>query len=204
MSVIRLGISACLLGQEVRFDGGHKRDAFLVDELGKHVEWVPVCPEVEVGMGTPREALQLVRDRQRTRMVTVETGIDYTDRMNEWAHRRVAALADQDLDGYVLKKNSPSCGMLDVRIVNRHGDASRDGQGLFATVLLETLPLLPVAEEGHLDEPSLRENFIARVCAYKQLKDYVRGRWTIRAGAALHIYAHLQFQRRELMVPNRV
>lgn len=204
MSAVRLGISACLLGEEVRFDGGHKRDSFLADELGKHVEWVPVCPEVEVGMGTPREALQLVRDGQRTRMVTIETGIDYTDRMNEWAHRRVGALAHQDLDGYVLKKNSPSCGMLDVRIVHSHGDASRDGQGLFATVLLETLPLLPVTEEGHLDEPPLRENFIARVLVYRQLKDYVRDRRTISAIAALNVYTHLQFQLRELMVPNRV
>jgi uncharacterized protein YbbK (DUF523 family) len=204
LSPVRVGISACLLGQEVRFDGGHKRDSFLADELGKHVEWVPVCPEVEVGMGTPREPLRLVRDGQRTRMVTIETGVDYTDRMNEWARRRVAALGREDLDGYVLKKNSPSCGMLDVRIFNRNGDVSRDGQGLFATVLLESLPLLPVEEEGHLDDPRLRENFIARVFAYRRLKDHVRDGWSIGSAAAFHIYDQLQFQRRELMVPNRV
>jgi uncharacterized protein YbbK (DUF523 family) len=204
LSLVRLGISACLLGQEVRFDGGHKRDSFLVDELGEHVQWVPVCPEVEVGMGTPREALQLVRDGQRTRMLTLETGIDYTDRMREWAHRRLVALAHEDLDGYVLKKNSPSCGMLNVRLFNRNGDVSRDGQGLFAAALLENLPLLPVAEEAHLDDPPLRDNFFARVFAYRRLKDYVRGRWTIGALAALHIARHLQFQFRELVVPTRV
>jgi len=101
---IRIGISACLLGQEVRFDGGHKRDAFLTDVLGKHVEWVPVCPEVEVGMGTPRETLRLVRDNGITRMVTTGTGVDYTERMNTWSKRRVAELVRADLDGYVLKK----------------------------------------------------------------------------------------------------
>jgi hypothetical protein len=155
-------------------------------------------------MGTPREALQLVRDGQRTRMVTVETGIDYTDRMNEWARHRAAVLGREDLDGYVLKKNSPSCGMLDVRIFNSHGDVSRDGQGLFASVLLEALPLLPVVEEGHLDDPPLRANFIARVSAYRQLKACVRDRSAIGAVAALNISIYLQLQLCELMVPNGV
>src|SRR4026207_342344 len=100
LRVVRLGISACLLGQEVRFDGGHKRDRFLTDEPGQYVEWVPICPEVEVGMGTPREPLQLVRVGETTRMVTISTGIDYTERMNEWARGRVEALAREDLDGY--------------------------------------------------------------------------------------------------------
>ena len=117
MSGLRLGISACLLGQEVRFDGGHKRDRFLTDQLGQYVEWVPVCPEVEVGMGTPREALHLVREGQTVRMVTTRTGIDFTDRMNAWAERRLDRLAREDLDGYVLKKNSPSCGAWRVKIV---------------------------------------------------------------------------------------
>ena len=186
MSAIRLGISACLLGQEVRFDGGHKRDRFLTDELGKHVEWVPVCPEVEVGMGTPRETLRLVRVGNSTRMVTTRTGIDYTDRMSEWGHGRVAELSREDLDGYVLKKDSPSCGKLRVKVASADGPPRRDGQGLFAAVLLERLPLLPVEEEGRLVDPRLRENFIERVFAFRRLKDHFRGRWTVGSLVAFH------------------
>jgi len=171
LTVPRVGISACLLGQEVRFDGGHKRDSFLTDELGKHVEWVPVCPEVEVGMGTPREALQLVRDGGTTRMITVHTSIDYTDRMNHWARRRVATLAREDLDGYVLKSKSPSCGMLEVDIFRHAGQMSRDGQGLFAAVLLETFPLLPVEEESRLHDWRLRRHFVERLYVYRRLKN---------------------------------
>ncbi len=186
MSGIRLGISACLLGQEVRFDGGHKRDRFLTDELGKHVEWVPVCPEVEVGMGTPRETLRIIRDGQATRMVTTRTGLDYTDRMNRWGRARVAELSREDLDGYVLKKDSPSCGMLRVKVFNGAGPGTRDGQGLFATILLERLPLLPVEEEGRLCDPRLRENFIERVFAFRRLKDHFKGRWTAGSLVAFH------------------
>lgn len=202
MSLLRVGISACLLGEEVRFDGGHKRDAFLTDALGKYVEWVPVCPEVEVGMGTPREALRLVRDGERTRMVTTQTGIDYTDRMNEWAVRRVAALAREDLDGYVLKRNSPSCGMIDVKVFDDSGRASLEGQGLFAAVLTEQMPLLPVEEEGRLNDPSLREDFISRLLLYRRLKDYLGGRWT--AGSRVTLQLYLQLQLRELMPRNHV
>jgi len=186
----------------VRFDGGHKRDSFLTDALGKYVEWVPVCPEVEVGMGTPREPLQLVRDGERTRMVTTETGIDYTDRMNQWASRRVAALAREDLDGYVLKRNSPSCGMIDVKVFDDSGRASLDGQGLFAAVLTEQMPLLPVEEEGRLSDLPLREDFVSRLLLYRQLKDDVRGRWTAASLFTLQLYLHLQL--RELMPRHHV
>jgi len=204
LSQIRVGISACLLGQEVRFDGGHKRDSFLTEELGKHVEWVAVCPEVEVGMGTPREAVRLVRDRDRTRMITIQTGIDYTDRMNHWADRRVAALACEDLDGYVLKSHSPSCGMLDVKVFHDNGRVSHDGQGLFAAALMERMPLLPVEEEGRLNDPRWRENFIARLIAYRQLKDQVRGGEAIGPIVAFHIYLQLELQLREMMLRNHV
>jgi uncharacterized protein YbbK (DUF523 family) len=172
VSVIRLGISACLLGQKVRFDGGDKRDPFLADELAKSVEWVPVCPEVEVGMGTPREPLQLVRTAGTTRMMTTSTGIDYTDRMNEWARARVEMLAREDLDGYVLKSKSPSCGVWNVKVVSEDGSPAGDGRGLFAAVLLERFPSLPVEEEGRLDDPAVRFDFMERVLAYKRRKDH--------------------------------
>lgn len=165
-----MGISACLLGQEVRFDGGHKRDRFLTDELGQHVEWVPVCPEVEVGMGVPREPVHLVRIGEPTRMMT-STGIDYTDRMNQWARARVEALAGEDLDGYVLKSKSPSCGMWNVKLERVDGSATNDGRGLFASVLLERFPTLPIEEEGRLADPHLRKAFLERVRAHRRLKD---------------------------------
>jgi uncharacterized protein YbgA (DUF1722 family)/uncharacterized protein YbbK (DUF523 family) len=183
---LRLGISACLLGEEVRFDGGHKRDAFLTGVLAPHVEWVPVCPEVEVGMGTPRETLRLVREHGRTRMVTTRSGIDHTDAMHAWAMRRVEALAGEDLDGYVLKKDSPSCGMERVKVYGSDGPGVRDGRGLFAEVLLARFPLLPVEEEGRLCDAHLRENFIERVFAYRRLKNLFGSRWSTGALVRFH------------------
>jgi uncharacterized protein YbgA (DUF1722 family)/uncharacterized protein YbbK (DUF523 family) len=179
VSGIRIGISACLLGQEVRFDGGHKKNPFLTEILAPHVEWVPVCPEVELGMGTPREALRLVRDKRRIRMVTTRSLIDHTDAMNAWARRRVAALTRADLDGYVLKKDSPSCGMERVKVYGNDGPGVRDGRGLFADALICRLPMLPVEEEGRLLDLRLRENFIERVFAYRRLKELFASKWSI-------------------------
>lgn len=183
---IRIGISACLLGQEVRFDGGHKKDLFLTKVLARHVEWVPVCPEVEVGMGTPRETLRLTRVAGETRMVTTRTAIDWTEAMNAWAKRRVDVLAGEDLDGYVLKKDSPSCGMERVKVYEGDCPAVRDGRGLFAEALLARFPLLPVEEEGRLGETRLRENFIERVFAYRRLKDLFAGRWSLGSLVRFH------------------
>ena len=176
---IRIGISACLLGEEVRFDGGHKRDRFLTEVLGPFVEWVPVCPEVELGMGTPRETLRLVRGGSGLRMVTTRTEIDHTEAMNRWAARRVEALAREDLSGYVLKKDSPSCGMERVKVYSAAGGMpERSGRGLFAAALMTRFPDLPVEEEGRLSDPRLRENFIERVFAYRRLKDLFSGSWS--------------------------
>ena len=183
---IRVGISACLLGQQVRFDGGHKKDAFLTDVLAPHVEWVPICPEVEVGMGTPRETLRLVRENGRIRMVTTRSAFDYTDAMTGWSRRRVEALAGEDLDGYVLKKDSPSCGMERVKVYGSDGPGVRDGRGLFAGALLARLPLLPVEEEGRLCDARIRENFIECVFAYRRLKDLFASRWSIGALVRFH------------------
>ena len=175
----RIGISACLLGDEVRFDGGHKRDPFLTDVLGGHVEWVRVCPEVEVGMGTPRETLRLVRgDDGRVRMQTTRAGVDHTDSMTAWAARRLKQLAQEDLSGYVLKKDSPSCGMERVKVFSGSGMPERNGRGIYAEALLAHFPNLPIEEEGRLSDPRLRENFIERVFAYRRLRAFFQGRWT--------------------------
>jgi len=151
-SRVRLGVSACLLGQRVRWDGGHKRDPFLTDVLGPQVEWVPVCPEVEIGLGVPRPTLRLEGSATAPRLVQEAGGNDLTSRMQAYAAARVSALERLALDGYVLKRGSPSCGLFEVR-------------GLFAAALVERLPTLPVEEEGRLGDPGLRERFMARVLA---------------------------------------
>jgi len=183
----RLGISACLLGDQVRFDGGHKRDPFLVEILSPHVCWVRVCPEVEVGMGTPRETLRLERrDDGGIRMVTTRTGIDHTAAMSAWARKRLTELEREPLSGYVLKKDSPSCGMERVKVFGVSGMPERTGRGIFADALLQRFPSLPVEEEGRLMDPRLRENFIERVFAYQRLRRFFAGRWSIGGLVAFH------------------
>lgn len=166
---IRVGVSACLLGETVRYDGGHKRDAFVTETLGRYVTWVPVCPEVEIGLGTPREAIRLQGDPAAPRLVGTKTGVDLTRRMTGYARRRVRALARLGLSGYVLKRASPSCGLERVKVHTNDGMPGRVGRGLFASALLEALPLLPVEEEGRLTDPRLRESFITRVFAHRRL-----------------------------------
>ena len=176
---IRIGISACLLGQPVRFDGGHKRDAFLTETFGRFVEWVPVCPEIECGFGTPREAMRLVRVEHGVRLLTIKTGIDLTAPMERFSRSRTSALGGEDLSGYVLKKDSPSCGLERVKVYDRHGTPARGGRGLFAAALVEAFPHLPVEEEGRLADPRLRDNFVERVFAYWRLRGLFAAQWTL-------------------------
>jgi uncharacterized protein YbbK (DUF523 family) len=183
---IRIGISSCLLGEPVRFDGGHKRDPFLTETFGAFVEWVLVCPEVECGFGTPRESMRLVHVDNGVRLLTVRTAVDLTDRMVEYARRRVAALDAEDLSGYVLKKDSPSCGMGRVKIYSTRGVPERSGRGIFAARLVERFPSLPVEEEGRLSDARLRENFIERVFAYWRLRRLFSDRWSLRALVDFH------------------
>ena len=132
---IRIGVSACLLGDEVRYDGGHKRDTFLTEILGPLVEWVRVCPEVEAGLGTPRESMRLVDESGTIRLRTVKTGVDHTASLTAYAARKATALHGEDLCGYILKKDSPSCGMERVKIYAHGPVPTRSGRGLFATIL---------------------------------------------------------------------
>lgn len=189
---IRIGTSACLLGQEVRFDGGHKRSDFLADVFGPFVQFVPVCPEVEIGLGVPRETLRLVRIGDETRLVGNKSGADQTSSMRRYAEDRTKALAHDDLSGYVLKKDSPSCGMERVRVYGDSGIPTRNGRGLYADALLRHYPNLPVEEEGRLNDAHLRENFIERVFAYRRLKTFFAGRWTTGGLVALHTAHKLQ------------
>jgi uncharacterized protein YbgA (DUF1722 family)/uncharacterized protein YbbK (DUF523 family) len=189
---IRIGISACLLGDPVRWDGGHKRNAFLTEQLSPFVEWVPVCPEVEIGMGVPRETIRLVADGDGRRLVAERSGTDWTQRMQAWSTRRIRQLEQQELCGYVLKKDSPTCGMERVRVWNARGSAEKRGRGLFADALLAACPPLPIEEEGRLSDPRLRENWIERVFAYRRLRSCFAARWSIGRLVAFHTAHKLQ------------
>ena len=190
-AAIRIGISSCLLGAKVRFDGGHKKDDFLVNTFGKRVKWVPVCPEVEVGMGTPRESIRLVRGGDGVRLVAPKSGSDWTAEMRAYCKRRVVELGKHDLCGFVLKKDSPSCGMERVKVYGE-GMLTRSGRGVFTEELLATYPELPVEEEGRLGDPRLRDNFVERVFAYRRVKDLFADRWTVGPLVAFHTAHKLQ------------
>jgi uncharacterized protein YbgA (DUF1722 family)/uncharacterized protein YbbK (DUF523 family) len=163
---IRLGVSTCLLGEEVRYDGGHKLDRFLVNTLGPFVEWVPVCPEFEIGLGVPRESLRLVGDLEAPRLVAPKSGQDHTERMQTWARERLEELAAVMLHGFIFKKDSPSSGLFRVRVYDDKGMPNRVGTGIFPRELMKRFPLLPLEEEGRLHDMRLRENFIERIFVY--------------------------------------
>lgn len=165
--MIRVGVSTCLLGERVRYDGGHKRDRFITDVLTQFMEFVPVCPEVECGLSIPRESMRLVGDPEAPRLIAPRSGTDYTAQMQTWAKARLEDLAAENLHGFIFKKNSPSSGLFRVKVYNEvSGMPRRVGRGIFAKLFTARFPLLPVEEEGRLNDWGLRENFIERVFAY--------------------------------------
>jgi uncharacterized protein YbgA (DUF1722 family)/uncharacterized protein YbbK (DUF523 family) len=211
---IRVGVSSCLLGETVRYDGGHKRDAYLADVLGQFVAWVPVCPELESGLGVPRPPMRLVRDGAGVRLVEIASGADRTRAVARWASARLRALRSLELCGYILKKDSPSCGMERVKVYAarrptesadaqraegerrrapaRQGMPERNGTGVYARALREAFPDLPIEEEGRLRDPELRENFVERVFAYARLRALFRARWRPGDAVAFHTAHKLQ------------
>lgn len=170
----KLGISACLLGEKVRYDGSHKHDRFLTDTLGKYVEYVPVCPEVECGMSVPREALRLVGDPESSRLVTRKTHMDYTDQMLDWAAKRLAELEREELCGFIFKGRSPSSGMERVKVYSDQGMPVQKGVGVFARAFMTYFPLLPVEEDGRLHDLKIRENFIQRIFTLKRWRKILK------------------------------
>ena len=163
---IRIGISRCLLGEPVRYDGGHKRDRFVSEVLSRHVEWVPICPEVEAGFGTPREAMRLEGNASKPQLIMITTKRNMTRPLIAFAGRKLKTLEDVYLSGYIFKKDSPSCGIERVNLFNAHGSPSRTGVGLFARAFKEQFPLVPIEDEGRLCDPMLRDHFIERVFSY--------------------------------------
>ncbi|MFO7557205.1 MAG: DUF523 and DUF1722 domain-containing protein [Desulfobacterales bacterium] len=160
---IKIGISSCLLGENVRYNGGHSQDRFLTDTLGKVVQWVPVCPEVECGMSIPRETLRLVGSPDSPRLLTSKTGVDHTERMLAWAREKVKTLEGEGLCGFIFKSKSPSSGMERVKVYHPNGGSVKKGVGLFAQAFMNHFPRIPVEEEGRLHDPNLRENFIENI-----------------------------------------
>jgi len=198
---IRLGISSCLLGENVRYDGGHKLDKFLRDTLGQWVDYVPVCPEVECGMPTPREAMHLEGNPNHPRLVTKNSKRDLTDQMLRWAQRRVAELEKENLHGFIFKSRSPSSGMERVKVYNQRGVPHKIGVGLFAKAFMDHFPILPVEEEGRLNDPILRENFITRIFTLKRWRELKRSSKTLvdfHTSHKLLIMAHSVTHLREM------
>jgi len=168
---IKIGVSTCLLGENVRYDGGHQLDRFVRDTLGQFVEYVPVCPEVECGLSIPREAMRLVGDADNPRLLTRKTKIDHTDRMKKWAAKRVKQLETENLCGYIFKKNSPSSGLYRVKVYSEKGQPGKPGTGIWARAFTEHFPLIPVEEDGRLNDPLLRETFIEQVFTMRRWRE---------------------------------
>ena len=173
-SPVKVGISTCLLGVSVRYNGGHKHDRFLTDTLGQYVEYVPVCPEVECGLPVPRESMRLVGKPESPRLVTTRSNIDHTEKMTNWAMMRVKELEKEDLCGFIFSSKSPSSGMERVKVYNEKGIPDNKGVGIFARIFMEHFPLIPVEEEGRLHDPVLRENFIGRIFTLKQWREVIK------------------------------
>jgi uncharacterized protein YbgA (DUF1722 family)/uncharacterized protein YbbK (DUF523 family) len=183
---IRLGISECLLGHKVRYDGGHKWDRFLTDTLGRYVEYVPVCPEAECGLGVPREAMRLEGDPASPSLVTIRSRVNLTDRMLSWTRKRVSELEREDLCGFIFKSKSPSCGMERVKVFGEKGIPEKKGLGLFAGAFMERFPLVPVEDEGRLHDPLLRENFIESMFTLKRWRKARRDKMSPKNLVAFH------------------
>ena len=201
---IRIGISSCLLGNCVRYDGGHKLDHYLTDTLGQYMKYVPVCPEVECGLGTPREAMRLVGSPDNPRLVTRRTGTDHTPQMVRWAKIRVKELEKEKLCGFIFKSKSPSSGMSRVKVYNDKGMPVLKGVGIFARAFTAHFPRIPVEEDGRMHDPQLRENFIERVFTLKRWRENLEKRHSMGQLIDFHtknkllIMAHSQKHYREM------
>jgi len=186
LSPIKIGVSSCLLGKQVRYDGGHSHDRFLTQTLGLFAEYVAVCPEVECGMPTPREAVRLVGDSENPRLVTQKTGIDKTDQMKTWMEKRLDGLASENLCGFIFRSKSPSCGLYRIRVYGDDGVVRKNGRGIFARGFCERFPRIPVEEAGRLHDPKLRENFIENVFTLKRWRDLLDTDKTLGGLVAFH------------------
>lgn len=177
---IKVGISSCLLGEKVRYDGGHKLDHYLKDTLGQFIEWVPVCPEVECGLGVPRESMRLVKVGDEVRLMTIKSKIDHTERMERWIKEKLKALENYDLCGFVFKSRSPSSGLYSAKVYDEKGNFIGKTAGFFAKAFSEYFKNIPVEEDGRLQNPAIRENFIERVFIYHRWLEIKKSGFTYK------------------------
>ena len=189
---IKIGVSSCLLGKEVRYNGGHSHDRYVTETLGQHFTFVDVCPEVEAGFGIPRETLRLVGDPDAPRLMTTKTKKDFTDQMQNWAKQRIMELEKEDLCGFIFKKGSPSSGMERVRVYSDSGMPSNRGSGMFARAFMDHFPLVPTEEDGRLNDSTLRENFIERIFALRRWRVMAAERKSVGTLVAFHAAHKLQ------------
>jgi uncharacterized protein YbbK (DUF523 family) len=167
MDRIKIGISSCLLGRQVRYDGGHKFDPYIADTLGPYFEWIPICPEVECGLPVPREPMHLVGDPLSPRLVTVDTHIDFTEDMIQWTIGKFKDLEREGLCGFIFKSKSPSSAIGGVRVHTPPGTSGRKGSGIFGSAFMKRFPLIPVIDSDKLHDRRARENFMRKVITYK-------------------------------------
>jgi uncharacterized protein YbgA (DUF1722 family)/uncharacterized protein YbbK (DUF523 family) len=186
MEKIKIGISSCLLGEKVRYDGGHKLDLYIKETLGQYFEWVSVCPEVEYGLSVPREAMHLIGDPDSPRLVTIHTGVDHTEGMLKWAREKLKKLEKVDICGFIFKSRSPSSGIGGVKVYTPSGMPSRTGAGIFGRAFMRYFAIIPVIDDGRLHDPRLRENFIERVFVYKRCKQILKKSSSIRDLITFH------------------
>jgi uncharacterized protein YbgA (DUF1722 family)/uncharacterized protein YbbK (DUF523 family) len=189
---IKIGVSSCLLGKEVRYNGGHSHDRYVTGTLGQYFIFVDVCPEVEAGFGIPRETLRLVGNPDAPRLMTTKTKKDFTDKMQKWAEKRVLELEKENLCGFIFKKGSPSSGMERVRVYTDKGMPSNRGSGMFARAFMDHFPLIPAEEDGRLNDSALRENFIERIFALRRWRLMAAERKKLGNLVAFHTAHKLQ------------
>ncbi len=192
MDKIKIGISACLLGENVRYDGGHKHDRYVTDTLGQYFEWVPVCPEVECGLPIPREAMHLTGDHESPRLVTVRTRIDHTERMVQWAGKKLKYLEGQNLCGFIFKSRSPSSGIGGVKVYTHEGMPSGRTAGIFGGAFVRHFKLLPVIDDGRLHDMPLRENFLEKVFVFRRWQEFASSERRLGDIVAFHTDLKLQ------------
>jgi uncharacterized protein YbgA (DUF1722 family)/uncharacterized protein YbbK (DUF523 family) len=191
MQKIKIGISSCLLGEKVRYDGGHKLDRYIKDTLGHYFEWVPVCPEVEYGLPVPRESMHLTGDPVSPRIVTIKTGVDHTEGMKKWAADKLTQIEKEDLCGFIFRSKSPSSGIGGIKVYASSGIPSNKGTGIFGGAFMRYFPLIPVIDDGRMHNPNLRENFIEQVLVYKRWKEFLKNSTKIRDLIAFHTHLKL-------------
>jgi len=165
------GISSCLLGEKVRYDGRQLHKRYITDFLEEYFAWIPVCPEVEYGLGMPREAMHLVGDPEKPRLVEISTGIDHTDGMLKWVKKKLVELEKKDLCGFIFKSKSPSSAIRGVKIISPSGVKCGEGPGLFGGAFAKYFSLIPVIDDEQFGDPVLRKNFLEKVFARKKLRD---------------------------------